>query len=91
MMALFCSYFASGFGFQFFVTWLPTYFMREHGLTLQRSGVFAALPLGGRRGRMPVGRRDRRLDHAPLGKRNNRASHVGVGGFLIGSDRICGR
>ena len=45
MIALFCSYFASGFGFQFFVTWLPTYFMREHGLTLQRSGVFASLPL----------------------------------------------
>src|SRR4029453_1656320 len=40
MLALFASYFASGFGFQFFVTWLPTYFMREHGLTLQRSGVF---------------------------------------------------
>src|SRR5438045_2718624 len=45
MLALFCSYFASGFGFQFFVTWLPTYFMREHGLSLQKSGVFAALPL----------------------------------------------
>src|SRR5262245_28545129 len=45
MIALFCSYFASGFGFQFFVTWLPTYFIREHGLTLQQSGVLAALPL----------------------------------------------
>ena len=43
MLALFFSYFASGFGFQFFVTWLPTYFMREHGLSLQKSGVFAAL------------------------------------------------
>ena len=39
MLALFFSYFASGFGFQFFVTWLPTYFMREHGLSLQKSGV----------------------------------------------------
>jgi MFS family permease len=45
MLALFASYFASGFGFQFFVTWLPTYFMREHGLSLQKSGMFAALPL----------------------------------------------
>jgi len=45
MLALFFSYFASGFGFQFFVTWLPTYFMREHGLSLQKSGIFAALPL----------------------------------------------
>ncbi|MEO7652110.1 MAG: MFS transporter, partial [Bryobacteraceae bacterium] len=42
MLALFGSYFASGFGFQFFVTWLPTYFMREHGLSLQKSGMFAA-------------------------------------------------
>jgi MFS family permease len=45
MLALFCSYFASGFGFQFFVTWLPTYLMREHGLSLAKSGVLSALPL----------------------------------------------
>jgi MFS family permease len=84
MLALFSSYFASGFGFQFFVTWLPTYFMREHGLTLQRSGIYAALPLaagaigclmGGviadwltRRSNVTIGRRT-----------------VGVGGFLLGA------
>jgi ACS family glucarate transporter-like MFS transporter len=84
MLTLFCSYFASGFGFQFFVTWLPTYFMREHGLSLQQSGVFAALPLaagvvgcflGGaiadfiaRRTNVTVGRRS-----------------VGVSGFLLGA------
>ena len=45
MLALFASYFASGFGFQFFVTWLPTYLIREHGLSLQQSGVLASLPL----------------------------------------------
>jgi MFS transporter, ACS family, glucarate transporter len=45
MLALFCSYFASGFGFQFFVTWLPTYLMREHGLSLAKSGVLSSLPL----------------------------------------------
>lgn len=45
MLALFWAYFASGFGFQFFVTWLPTFLMKEHGLTLQRSGIYASLPL----------------------------------------------
>jgi len=39
------TYFASGFGFQFFVTWLPTYLTREHGLSLARSGFYASLPL----------------------------------------------
>ncbi|MEZ5351829.1 MAG: MFS transporter [Bryobacteraceae bacterium] len=45
LLILCATYFASGFGFQFFVTWLPTYLTREHGLTLQRSGFYAALPL----------------------------------------------
>jgi MFS family permease len=45
LLALFWAYFASGFGFQFFVTWLPTFLMKEHGLTLQRSGIYSALPL----------------------------------------------
>lgn len=45
LAALFWAYFASGFGFQFFVTWLPTFLMKEHGLTLGRSGVYASLPL----------------------------------------------
>lgn len=47
MLALFWAYFASGFGFQFFVTWMPTFLMREHGLSLRNSGLFAALPLAG--------------------------------------------
>lgn len=45
MLLLCATYFASGFGFQFFVTWLPTYLQREHGLTLRQSGFYASLPL----------------------------------------------
>ncbi len=46
LWALFGMYFCSAFGFFFFVTWLPTYLMDEHGLTLERSGWYSALPLG---------------------------------------------
>jgi MFS family permease len=85
MLALFASYFASGFGFQFFVTWLPTYFMREHGLTLQRSGVFAALPLaagalGCLMGGVFADWIARRTGSVMLGRRI-----VGVSGFLLGA------
>lgn len=45
LWALFGMYFCSAYGFYFYVTWLPTYLMREHGLTLQQSGLYAALPL----------------------------------------------
>jgi MFS transporter, ACS family, glucarate transporter len=45
LLALFWAYFASGFGFQFFVTWLPTFLMKEHGLSLRQSGLYASLPL----------------------------------------------
>lgn len=45
LLILCATYFASGFGFQFFVTWLPTYLTREHGLTLAKSGYYASLPL----------------------------------------------
>lgn len=45
MWALFGMYFCSAYGFFFFVTWLPTYLMQEHGLTLQRSGFYSGLPL----------------------------------------------
>jgi MFS family permease len=85
MIALFCSYFASGFGFQFFVTWLPTYFMKEHGLTLQRSGVYAALPLaagalGCVLGGVIADWITRRTGSVTIGRRS-----VGVGGFLMGA------
>jgi nitrate/nitrite transporter NarK len=85
MIALFCSYFASGFGFQFFVTWLPTYFMREHGLSLQRSGAFAAVPLaagavGCLMGGVIADWITRRSGSITIGRRT-----VGVGGFLLGA------
>jgi MFS family permease len=74
LLALFWAYFASGFGFQFFVTWLPTYLMKEHGLTLQRSGAYAALPLAaGAAGCLAGG-----VVADWLGRRV-----VGVGGFLL--------
>jgi ACS family glucarate transporter-like MFS transporter len=85
VLALFCSYFASGFGFQFFVTWLPTYFMREHGLSLQKSGLFAALPLaagavGCVMGGVIADFITRRTGSVVLGRRS-----VGVSGFLLGA------
>jgi MFS family permease len=85
MIALFCSYFASGFGFQFFVTWLPTYFMREHGLTLQRSGIYAALPLAAGAAGCVLGGVladwiTRRTGSVTIGRRS-----VGAGGFLLGA------
>ena len=45
LWALFGMYFTSAYGFWFFLTWLPTYLIREHGLTLDRSGWYSALPL----------------------------------------------
>src|SRR6185295_10917160 len=74
-----------GFGFQFFVTWLPTYFMREHGLTLQRSGVFASLPLaagalGCLLGGVIADWITRRTGSVTIGRRS-----VGVSGFLLGA------
>jgi len=85
MLALFASYFASGFGFQFFVTWLPIYFMREHGLTLQQSGIFASLPLaagaiGCLMGGVIADWITRRTGSITIGRRT-----VGVSGFLLGA------
>jgi MFS family permease len=85
MLMLFFSYFASGFGFQFFVTWLPTYFMREHGLSLQKSGVFAGLPLaagavGCLLGGVIADWITRRTGSLTIGRRT-----VGVSGFLLGA------
>ena len=85
MIALFCSYFASGFGFQFFVTWLPTYLMREHGVTLQTSGVLSGLPLaagaiGCLAGGLIADRITRRTGSIVIGRRS-----VGVSGFLLGA------
>lgn len=45
LWAMFVMYFCSAYGFFFFVTWLPTYLMDEYGLTLERSGLYSAIPL----------------------------------------------
>ena len=37
--------FATSYEFFFLVTWLPTYLIREHGLTQQRAGFYAGVPL----------------------------------------------
>jgi MFS family permease len=90
MIALFCSYFASGFGFQFFVTWLPTYLIREHGLTLNQSGLVSGLPLaagavGCLIGGVIADWITRRTGSITIGRRT-----VGVGGFLLGAAGYAG-
>jgi MFS transporter, ACS family, glucarate transporter len=85
LLILCATYFASGFGFQFFVTWLPTYLTREHGLTLARSGFYAALPLlagaaGCALGGVLSDTITRRSGSLLWGRRI-----VGAGGFLLGA------
>ncbi|MBS1826808.1 MAG: MFS transporter [Acidobacteria bacterium] len=81
LLALFWAYFASGFGFQFFVTWLPTFLMKEHGLSLGRSGFYASLPLlAGAAGSLVGG-----LLADRLGRRV-----VGVCGFLFSAIAFVG-
>ena len=38
-------YFGTSYGFWFLLTWLPTYLIRQHGLSAERSGYYSALPL----------------------------------------------
>lgn len=45
LLLLAATYFASGFGFQFFVTWLPTYLTNEFGLSTRQSGFYSSAPL----------------------------------------------
>jgi len=85
MLCLFWMYFASGFGFLFFATWLPTYLIREHGLTLTQSGFYSALPLAaGAVGCAAGGALSdwltRRIGSLIWGRRI-----VGMGGFVLGA------
>lgn len=85
MLGLFWAYFASGFGFQFFVTWMPTFLMKEKHLNLQQSGFYAALPLaGGAAGCLLGGLLSdwlvRRTGSLKWGRRI-----VGAGGFFLGA------
>ncbi len=45
MWALFWMYCATSYGFWFFLTWLPTYLMREHSVTVTKAGFLSAMPL----------------------------------------------
>jgi MFS family permease len=38
-------YFATSYGFYFLVTWLPSYLIREHGLTQQSAGFYSGFLL----------------------------------------------
>ena len=85
MLLLFGTYFCSGFGFQFFVTWLPTYLTKEFGLSLARSGFYSSLPLaGGAVGCLAGGILAdfiaRRTGSLLWGRRA-----VGCGGFMLGA------
>lgn len=85
MLALCGMYFSSAFGYLFFMTWLPTYLMREHGLTLRQSGWYAALPLaagalGCLAGGFVADWLVRKTGSLSRGRRI-----VGVGGFILGA------
>ena len=85
MLRLFTAYFASGFGFQFFVTWMPTYFTREFGTSLTKSGFYSGLPLaagavGCFLGGLIADAITRRTGSLVLGRRT-----VGCGGFFLGA------
>lgn len=45
LWALFWMYFATSYGFWFFLTWLPTYLVDEHKLPVRTAGFYAAFPL----------------------------------------------
>jgi sugar phosphate permease len=83
LWALFWMYSATSYGFWFLLTWLPTYLIQQHGVSPQRAGMYAALPLavgaasavsGGALSDLLV----RRLGSLRWGRRI-----VGLGGFLL--------
>ena len=85
VLLLFFTYFCSGFGFQFFVTWLPTYLTKEYGLSLTRSGFYSGLPLaagaaGCALGGVAADFITRRTGSLVWGRRV-----VGCGGFVLGA------
>jgi MFS transporter, ACS family, glucarate transporter len=45
MWAFFGMYFATSYGFWFLLTWLPTYLIRQYGVSLEMSGFYSGLPL----------------------------------------------
>ncbi len=45
LWAFFWMYFATSYGFWFFLTWMPTYLMKEQGMSAEQTGLYSALPL----------------------------------------------
>jgi MFS family permease len=82
---LFGMYFSASFGFYFLVTWLPTYLVREHGLTLTRSGIYAALPLGAAAAACLAGGSISDWLVRRTGSLRRGRAVVGLGGFLLGA------
>jgi MFS family permease len=83
--ALFGMYFSASFGFYFLVTWLPSFLIREHGLSLQTSGFYAVLPLGAASAAcLTGGWLADWLSQKTGSVRRGRAA-VGVAGFVLGS------
>ena len=83
LWSIFGMYSATSYGFWFLLTWLPTYLIQQHGVSRQRAGMYAALPLavgavsslsGGALSDLLV----RRIGSLMWGRRI-----VGLGGFLI--------
>jgi len=83
LWSIFGMYSATSYGFWFLLTWLPTYLIQQHGVSLDRAGIYAALPLGvGAISSVSGGALSdllvRRLGSLMWGRRI-----VGLGGFLI--------
>jgi MFS transporter, ACS family, glucarate transporter len=83
LWSIFWMYSATSYGFWFLLTWLPTYLIQQHGVSTQRAGMYAALPLavgavssvtGGALSDLLV----RRIGSLMWGRRI-----VGLAGFLI--------
>jgi ACS family glucarate transporter-like MFS transporter len=83
LWTLFAMYFCSAFGFQFFVTWLPTFLIKDHGLSFERSGLYSAIPLAsGALGCLLGGALSDWLVSVTGNLEWSRRS-IGVGGFLL--------
>jgi MFS transporter, ACS family, glucarate transporter len=83
LWALFAMYFCSAYGFQFFVTWLPTFLIKDHGLSFERSGLYSAIPLAsGALGCLLGGALSDWLARVTGNLKWARRS-IGVGGFLL--------
>ncbi len=83
--ALFWMYFGSSYGFWFFITWMPTFLMREHALPARQAGLYSSLPLAAGAvcsitGGMLSDWATRRTGSLRWGR-----SLVGMGGFLLAS------